>query len=236
MELNQSLGKSIQINVGNSEYHVHEELLRKNTKFFDIYERRRVMHIDIGSEMFDSFIQWLYIRGLFKHPTGGVRVILELWFFAAKISCPELQNYAMDWIQDYQDDWMEESDLIYVFETAKDGGGHNALEDFCAATLREKNAGDFETVRDFIQAVPVALGPYLYYENSTFTTTMTRSANLNQTLSKIWAYISLVDISESLDRLEKPSKVLGFATTSMTDFKQLVASIHTARERRSFIW
>ncbi|KAF7940000.1 uncharacterized protein EAE98_000127 [Botrytis deweyae] len=237
MELNQPLGRRIQINVGNSEYHVHEELLRKNTKFFDIYERRRIMHIDISSEMFDSFIQWLYIRNLFKHPTGGVRVILELWFFAAKISCPELQNYAMDWIQDYhQDDWMQESNLIYVFETAKDDGGHNALEDFCVATLRQKNAGCFETVRDFIQAVPVALGPYLHYENSTFTTTMTRSANLNQMLSRIWAYISLVDIFESLDRLEKPSKVLGFATSSMTDSKQLVPSIHTARERRSFIW
>ncbi|TGO12204.1 hypothetical protein BTUL_0092g00040 [Botrytis tulipae] len=181
----------------------------------------------LGSEMFDSFVQWLYNRNLFKHSNGGVRVILELWFFAAKISCPELQNYAMDWIQDYHqdEDWMEDEDLRYVFEMAKGDGGHVALEDFFAAMLRRNSAEDHMMVRDFFQAAPDALTSYLYYESvySTFTTTMTRFANLNQTFSGICASISLVDILESLDRLEKPSEVLGFATTSIIDFKQLVS-------------
>ncbi|KAF7943057.1 hypothetical protein EAE96_011002 [Botrytis aclada] len=96
MDLDQPLGDKIEINIGNSQYYVHEELLRKNTKFFNIYEHESVMYIDVGSEIFESFVQWLYTRDLFKHPAGGVRVILELWFFAAEISCPELQNYAMD--------------------------------------------------------------------------------------------------------------------------------------------
>lgn len=156
----------IQINVGNSKYQIHEGLLRRDTKFFEIYEYGVFLNIDVGSEMFDSFAQWLYSRDIFKHPNGGVRVILELWFFAAKISCPELQNYAMDWIQDYHhsEDSMEESELRYVFETAKDGGGHKTLEDYCAAMLRQKSIEDFEMVCDFLQEVPVALSSYLYYE------------------------------------------------------------------------
>ncbi|THV51294.1 hypothetical protein BGAL_0116g00260 [Botrytis galanthina] len=196
MDLNQPLGDKIQINVGSSIYHIHEGLLRRDTKFFEIYEYGGFLNIDVGSDMFDSFAQWLYNRDLFKHPNGGVRVILELWFFAAKISCPELQNYAMDWIQDYHhsEDSMEESELRYVFETAKDGGGHKTLEDYCAAILRQKSAEDFEMVCDFLQEVPVALSSYLYYESSLLV-------------------------------------LLGFATASMTDFKQLFPSIYTARQK-----
>ncbi|KAF5876312.1 uncharacterized protein Bfra_002716 [Botrytis fragariae] len=210
MDLNRPLGGKIQINVGNSKYHIHEEPLRRNTESFN-YEHRSVMNIDVGSEVFESFVQWLYNRDLFKHPAGGARVILKLWFFAAKISCPELQKSR---IQDT------------FFETPKDGGEHIALESFCAAMLRQESTEDcFTIVRDFLQAVPVALA----------TMTMTRSASPNQMFSRICASIASVNIFESFDSLEIPSEVLGFATTSMTNFKQLVWSIHTARERRSFI-
>ncbi|KAF7884046.1 hypothetical protein EAF00_011358 [Botryotinia globosa] len=213
MDLNRPLGKKIEINVGNrSEYHVHEDLLRRDTKFFDIYEYGSVINIwtDVGSEMFDSLVQWLYSRDIFKHQNGGVRI----------------QDYHQD------EDWMEDEDLRYVFEMAKRDGGPVALEDFFAAMLRRKTAEDHIMVRDFLQSSPDALTSYICYESvySTFTTTMTRFANLNQTFSGICASISLVDILESLDRLEKPSEVLGFATTSIIDFKQLVWSIQTARK------
>ncbi|KAF7942932.1 uncharacterized protein EAE97_006386 [Botrytis byssoidea] len=106
MDLNRPLVKKIEVNVGKSKYHVHEELLRK------------------------------------------------------------LQNYALDWIQDYHqgEDWMENEDLRYAFEMAKGDGGYVALAAFFAAMLRQKSAEDHMMARDFLQAVP-ALGPYLYYES-----------------------------------------------------------------------
>ncbi|KAF7899308.1 uncharacterized protein EAF01_008521 [Botrytis porri] len=167
MDLNRPLGDKININTNDSQYYVHAELLRRNPKFFDIYEHRSVMTIDVGSEVFESFVQWLYNRDLFKHPTGGVQLILGLWFFAAKISCLELQNYAMDWIQDYhQDERMEDSDLRYVFETIKNDYEYTALGDFCGAMLRKRNSEyQFTAVHRFLQAVPGALGPYIFYES-----------------------------------------------------------------------
>ncbi|KAF7943058.1 hypothetical protein EAE96_011003 [Botrytis aclada] len=74
----------------------------------------------------------------------------------------------------------------------------------------------------------------LIFADSTFTMTMTRSASPNQILSRICAYVSLVDIFESFDRLESPSKVLRFAY-NFDDSFQAPSLVHSYYYGKPFI-
>ncbi|ESZ98653.1 hypothetical protein SBOR_0891 [Sclerotinia borealis F-4128] len=165
IDLSQPLGEKIWIDVGGESFHIHEDLLRKDMNFIDILKYGSFVKNETP-EMFEIFAQWLYTRHFIRQPT--IKVALELWFFARKISCQKLQNFTMDFIQDsyrWVDEMMETEELRYVFEATKDDTDIGPLEKFCVVLLHYHTTHvDHYCVRNILLEVPAAVGPYLLYE------------------------------------------------------------------------
>ncbi|KAI9645422.1 hypothetical protein NHQ30_006161 [Ciborinia camelliae] len=166
MDVNQPPGEKVQIDIGQDSYDIDVDLLSKDMDFFGNFDRNSVA-IDSTPEMFEIFVMWLYTRRFIKLPT--IKVAVELWIFADKISCQKLQNFTMDFIQDFYQstpEWMTADELEYTFEATNNGGSEiPPLETFCAAQLHYHNSfSSYLAVRDILSKVPAAIVPYLLFE------------------------------------------------------------------------
>ncbi|KAF7899309.1 uncharacterized protein EAF01_008522 [Botrytis porri] len=97
--------------------------------------------------------------------------VLELWLFAEKIKCIKLQNYSVNFIQEYylQDAvFIDFIDLKYVAGATKhDYARDNPLRKFCALQLHyQNNNGEHEAVHQAILNSSDIINLYLEYEGT----------------------------------------------------------------------
>lgn len=123
--------------------------------------------VDEEPDVFDAFVQWLYARHLIKELS--IEVALKLWTFGHRISCPKLQNYVMDYIQDhclFNRERMGVAEVKYIFREGPALRGENILQIFCVAQLHYQATQEMEyaSVRSVLLGVPAVVGSYLKFE------------------------------------------------------------------------